>query len=717
VHIGNALYVAGAFLKYRGQSANFIAKIDMSTCALDTTFSPPANNGFDHDVRKIVTDGTAIYAVGTFTAYRGSPVNYFAKIDASTGALDDAFMNPVGVISNGFSNETLDIRIHGSDVYVGGVFSAYRGVANSARGIARLNAVTGNLISTFGPVDINNGFNSSGSPAGVSSIALNADGSVLYAAGSFNEYRNGATTVAAMRIARISLEDGSASTTFSPPSANGFDNNINVLEFTDGALFVGGAFDVYRGTLTAHRIAKLDATSGALDLTFNPQGASPTVNGFEGNITAIVGIGGSIIVGGQPLGGYRSPTDLTTGLAKLDTSSGDLDPAFMTPSGHDRAGFEDASYTMRSVRVVGSTLWIGGNFKLVGGRSANRIARVKDEDGSLDSTFSPPLSNGFDGDVAVLAASADALYVGGSFSTYRGQPSSASCIAKLDPTTGALDTTFSPAGPTANGFDGRVEALLHDSGTLHVGGSFSAYRGIADSASSIAKLDAQSGAIDTTFSPPGSGLNGFDDTVYAIAKRGNDLFVGGDFVAYRGGNHNSRSIAKLDAATGELNTTFSPPVDNGFDSTVLSLLTLGNSLFVGGDFYTYRATTDVGNLVKIDADTGALDTTFSTPGPAAGFDNSVQTLVVSGASLYAGGRFLSYGGVLGSANFLAKLDPETGALDTGFTPSGATSGYGSIEVLAAHHDAIFAGGDFANCEAGVCYQNANRFSRDTRTLK
>ncbi|MBE2247967.1 MAG: hypothetical protein IAE78_00375 [Myxococcus sp.] len=39
--VGNALFIGGDFRKYRGQPANFIAKLDATTCALDTAFSPP----------------------------------------------------------------------------------------------------------------------------------------------------------------------------------------------------------------------------------------------------------------------------------------------------------------------------------------------------------------------------------------------------------------------------------------------------------------------------------------------------------------------------------------------------------------------------------------------------------------------------------------------------------------------------------------------------
>jgi hypothetical protein len=286
-------------------------------------------------------------------------------------------------------------------------------------------------------------------------------------------------------------------------------------------------------------------------------------------------------------------------------------------------------------------------------------------------------------------------------------------LAKLDLKTGALDTTFSPPGAGENGFDRQVDALLAAKDVLYVGGSFTAYRGVADSAHAIAKLDAVTGALDTNFSPVGATQNGFNDSVLALAKSATALFVGGEFVNYRGGSLNAKRVAKLNAMTGELDTTFSPAQLNGFDGDVYAITVLGDSIVLGGSFSSYRDSDSLGYIAKVNATTGALDNTFSMPGTSAGFDDEVYGLAVSGSSVYAVGSFLGYRGVAGSANYMAKLDGVTGALNTTFTPAGATVGYDRIGVISAFQSSLMIGGSFSYCKNGRCYANANRVNRDT----
>jgi Domain of unknown function (DUF5122) beta-propeller len=701
VHVGNALYAVGEFLSYRGQPARHIAKIDATTCALDTTFSPPASGGFDADVHSVATNGSALYAVGLFTSYRGQPARYIAKLDPVTGALDETFSPPA---QNGFDAPAHAVLATGSDVYVGGEFTDYRGVAGAANRLARLSASSGALLPSFGPP----GATANGFDAVV--VALAMSGADLYVGGQFASYRG--VFGSARGVAKIDTEDGTLDTVFSPPGAanNGFERAVNTLALAGGALFVGGAFDSYRGVPdAAHRIAKLDAQSGALDTVFSPPGA----NGFEGNITSIRAVGSSLLVGGAPLGGYRGPEDLTTGIAKLDAATGALDAAFLTPPGHDHAGFRvDAG--MRTAHVVGDTLWIAGDFTHLGGKSARGLARFSDSDGSLDRSFSPPALNGFDGEVYALTASDDALYVGGRFTAYRGVAGSASRLAKLDLRTGEQDVTFSPSGTAANGFDGEVQALAVRAGSLYAAGSFYGYRGVEDSAHCLAKLDAQTGALDTAFSPPGADANGFESDAYALAFHGSSLFVGGSFDSYRGGMGNALRIAKLDATSGALDTTFSPPAQNGFDSDVYTLDVAGDALFVGGSMSAYRDVTGLGHIAKLDATSGALDATFSAPGAQAGFDDDVRSLVVSGGSVYAVGGFLGYRGVPDSALHLAKLDAVSGALDEAFTPRGPSDAYFYAQVVTAFQSAIFVGGSFSQCSEAGCSKNALRVNRDSR---
>ena len=247
--------------------------------------------------------------------------------------------------------------------------------------------------------------------------------------------------------------------------------------------------------------------------------------------------------------------------------------------------------------------------------------------------------------------------MGGGFTAYRGVADSANRIAKLDLTTGALDTTFSP--PSANGFNGDVPALTVSGTSLYVGGGFTAYRGVANSANRIAKLNLSTGDLDPTFSPPGT--NGFDGSVYALTVSDTSLYVGGSFTRYRGVADSAKSIAKLNLSTGDLDPTFSPPGANGFDGSVYTLTVSGTSVYVGGGFTAYRGVADSAKFIaKLNLTTGALNPTFSPPG-ANGFDGSIYALTVSGTSLYVAGSFTRYRGSQ-NAQFLVPLDLASGAL-------------------------------------------------------
>jgi hypothetical protein len=146
VQVGNAIYVTGPFLRYRGQSANHIAKIDITSCALDTTFSPSANNGFDADTRTMIARGNSIYVGGLFTTYRGASANYVAKLDATTGALDTTF-DPPG--SNGTNSVVQSLLAIAGDIYISGEFTSYRGAPANA--IARVDSMTGLLDTALSP--------------------------------------------------------------------------------------------------------------------------------------------------------------------------------------------------------------------------------------------------------------------------------------------------------------------------------------------------------------------------------------------------------------------------------------------------------------------------------------------------------------------------------------------------------------------------------------
>jgi hypothetical protein len=230
--------------------------------------------------------------------------------------------------------------------------------------------------------------------------------------------------------------------------------------------------------------------------------------------------------------------------------------------------------------------------------------------------------------------------VGGQFTTYAG--ASTNRIAKLNATTGALDTTFD----IGTGFTDIVYSIILDgAGSLYVGGSFSGYK--TSAARKLAKLDTTTAALDTTFSITGTG---FSSTVWTIALDGSGgLYAGGLFTAFNGVTR--ERIAKLNATTAALDTTFDSA--SGTNGNVLSLAVDGaGSLYVGGSFTSYKGVTRQ-RIAKLDATTAALDTTFN-KGFVSATEQIKSFVIDQGYVLYGGTsitEFIAADATTGTINF------------------------------------------------------------------
>jgi hypothetical protein len=104
--------------------------------------------------------------------------------------------------------------------------------------------------------------------------------------------------------------------------------------------------------------------------------------------------------------------------------------------------------------------YIGGSFTDVGGVPRNNLARVL-ANGTVDPNWNPS-PNGM---VIKIFVGNSAVYVAGNFTTIGSQTRPR--LAKLDPSTGAVDTTFNANVTTA-----VIQAIAVDGTQLYVGGSF-----------------------------------------------------------------------------------------------------------------------------------------------------------------------------------------------------------------------------------------------------
>ena len=389
----------------------------------------------------------------------------------------------------------------------------------------------------------------------------------------------------------------------------------------------------------------LTAFSGLYAQT--PQGNWPVANN---SVNAIVKDGNTIYMGGSFT--YVGP-NIPYG-ASIDATSGAPNFNYVKPNGNINAVVPDGS----------GGWYIGGTFTMVGNQVRNRIARIN-ADGSLNA-WNPDADN----TVNSIAVSGNTVYIGGLFTMLKTNttPVSRNRIAAIDATTGDPTSWDPNAG-------GNVATITVSGSTVYVGGAFTTIG--VDNRNRIAAIDAVSGSA-TAWNPAASISSG---SVSAIAVSGTTIFVGGNFGAGSTiGGQSRKFLAALDATTA-LATSWAPEPG----STISALAINGNTLYVVGGFTTIDAqprnriaSFDITNL-------GAIALKSWDPNA----NSSVNSVAVSGTTVYVGGLFTSIGGQ--NRNRLAALDASTGnALSWDPSSSGSTAS------LAVSGSSVYAGGNFVS---------------------
>jgi hypothetical protein len=163
---------------------------------------------------------------------------------------------------------------------------------------------------------------------------------------------------------------------------------------------------------------------------------------------------------------------------------------------------------------VGGRTYIGGSFTAVSGVSRSNVAAIR-ADGTLDPDWNPST----DGVVYAMAASSDGskIFLGGGFTTVAGQAQGR--LAAVTADTGQPITTWKTTTNT-----NLVRALVADSADrLYVGGSFGRIGGHA--IPRFAAVSQSTGAVDTAFVPqPNNTIR-----VLTLSEDESKLYAGGPF--------------------------------------------------------------------------------------------------------------------------------------------------------------------------------------------
>ncbi|TVP50051.1 MAG: hypothetical protein EA341_08285, partial [Mongoliibacter sp.] len=425
-------------------------------------------------------------------------------------------------------------------------------------------------------------------------------------------------------------------------------NSIAVLE---NEVYVGGTF-TSAGGITRNRIVKLNKTTAAVDLDWNPD--------INGTVNTITISGSDIYVGGSftTVGGITRNS-----LVKLNNTSGAVDISWNPNS----------NGVVQKIAISGDDIYVGGTFTSVGGQTRNRLAKLNNSTGEADASWDPNA----DAAVQTLAIADNGIYVGGSFTSLGGE--SFLRLAKLNNTTGEVDPSWNP------GADASVNSIEIAGSDIYVGGAFTTIAG--QSRNRLVKLNNITGIVDPNWDPKA------DNTVNSIAISGIDVFFGGNFTVLKDITRNR--VTRISKITNEIDPDWDPNVDNYVNTIAIS----GGDIYLGGRF------TSVGGqsrnrLAKVNNTTGALDPDWN---PNAG--NTINTITISGSDIYVGGAFTTVGGQI--RNRVAKLNNTSGDADSNWNPNANNI----VQAIAISGDAIYLGGNFTTMGG----QTRNRLAKISKT--
>ncbi|MDQ6861850.1 MAG: dockerin type I domain-containing protein [Verrucomicrobiota bacterium] len=476
--------------------------------------------------------------------------------------------------------------------------------------------------------------------------------------------------------------DGSFDSTFQTPSNGGFGwyvsgllPNTGLFIQSDDRVLLFGGYVPY--SASHQNIVRLSA-NGALDPEFNAEAFNDYHDlGIIQQVTEQAD--GKLIAVGR----FHSLGNAVAGTIVRMERNGARDLSFDATGAGPAA---NAIYTAL-VRNGDGKILVAGSFATCGGAIRNNFAWLN-PDGSVD--------HGLDGltgaigspaDIYALATQADGkILVGGFFNAVNGVPHSN--LVRLNPD-GTPDETFS----VQSGAEGsvRVIKVLPD-GNILLGGLFRAIDGVARAR--VAKLSAN-GTLDPLFNDN----VGSYGAVNAIALDGaGNIFIGGDFETTTPPVLDR--VAKLHP-DGSLDTTFTPAAPSAIVYAIAPPTATGG-VVIGGDFSRVGSTTQR-RIARLDASTGALDTSFLSAS-SSGFSSSVRSLLLApDGKYYVGGFFSSFNGVTRPG--LARLNGN-GTLDSTFQ----TSQQLSVTSLALQNDKLWAAGQVRDNSTGIMLPALKRFT-------
>lgn len=192
-------------------------------------------------------------------------------------------------------------------------------------------------------------------------------------------------------LAAVNSSTGQLDTAFRPVVAGGATEVFAITLSPDGSdLYLGGVFRTVNG-VERNRIAKVDAFSGALDMSFNPNASAA--------VETIAVDGQGVYVGGKfaTIGGVTSPN-----LVKLNATTGQADPAW---NGSTNGPVFD-------IELFNNNVYAVGNFTQVSGSVQRNVVRLERSSGAVHNQWNPSVQIPDRIDVVALSDDGQRLFVG-----------------------------------------------------------------------------------------------------------------------------------------------------------------------------------------------------------------------------------------------------------------------------------------------------------------
>jgi hypothetical protein len=328
-------------------------------------------------------------------------------------------------------------------------------------------------------------------------------------------------------------------------------------------------------------------------------------------------------------------------------------------------------------------IYLGGIFTQYNGQPANRIVAV-DRDGKNLEGISFKGGDGFNGPVHVIARDPnynDSYFVGGEFTSYKGNPAPGIILIKGN---GDIDSSFNPGTGvtyTISPNPARVVAVAFDTKNMRTcfGGSFTSYKNVL--ANNFICIGSKgeilpgfnSGGSGFTHIPESSSYEGEVDQI-EIDEDNDKIFVGGRFNRYND-TQVTHNLVRLG-----INGNFEMDFELVGQSTrrALFILVEHNAIITGGESYKG---VNYNSLIKIDRESGDLVPEFAV------VEGNIGSVLGLGTAALIDGENVNPGKIFyaGTFNFLSpttgksvthynlqeelpllRIDKTTGAIDQNF---------------------------------------------------